>query len=539
MNSRRIIVRGCVSGTSFGDLLPLIQALFEVEFEIAPAEEAGTTNGIVFEEMRKQVGVSDRPAVSSFRFDFGEQPLNGGELMEVEVCFAEDPDVPFPFQGRRIRLKVAGPARRLVIEAGEKSLAVTEAGPVWLMSRFGDARHYRSAWVLPAIPPEGTLHDVLNGGRFLEILPFLHWLREPVTASGEVGPKLRACFLFDDPNLHWPRYGFVDFKQIAVEAARENFHVSFATVPFDAWYTNGAAAKIFRNHAERISFLIHGNNHTYRELAGCYTAEGRLALLEQAIARIERLEQKTGIKVARVMAAPHGACSEEMLRDLPRCGFEGATISHGSLRAHNATKDWTRSLGYLPAELVYGCTVLPRWGMSLKSKNSILLAAYLHQPIILIGHQMDLREGIGLLNELARFINGLGPVQWLNFTHLFRTSYCYRTEGGICRVKPLTCKITLRSTRPVERLIVEPVSSAGWTKWRVSFPKGPGLEAISGEPILLPEGFGDPVALEAILQPNGPKGAGSPRVPVRDALRRLLVEGRDRVTGQLLPFVRL
>src|SRR5208283_5127567 len=116
--------------------------------------------------------------------------------------------------------------------------------------------------------------------RFLEMLPLLQWLREICAGASPVGPPLRACFIFDDPNLHWPRYGFVDYRQLAAQAEKENYHVSFATIPVDAWFTHSGTAGIFREHRSRLSLLIHGNNHTKRELARPYTEPERFFLLK-------------------------------------------------------------------------------------------------------------------------------------------------------------------------------------------------------------------------------------------------------------------
>ena len=144
--------------------------------------------------------------------------------------------------------------------------------------------------------------------------------------------------------------------------------------------------RIFREHPERLSLSVHGNNHTKRELGRAYSEdrEGR-SYCRQAIQRIERFERRTGLAVSRVMVPPYGACSEEMLAALPRYGFEAACISHGSLRFHNKTRAWTKNLGFLPSEMIEGCPVLPRWGLTGPTTNSILLAAFLKQAIILQG----------------------------------------------------------------------------------------------------------------------------------------------------------
>ncbi len=89
------------------------------------------------------------------------------------------------------------------------------------------------------LSPEGSLQDVLSGNRFLEILPLLQWLREICGHAFSVNPSPpKACFIFDDPNLHWPRYGYVDYRQLAEQAQIENYHVAFATIPLDTWFTH-------------------------------------------------------------------------------------------------------------------------------------------------------------------------------------------------------------------------------------------------------------------------------------------------------------
>jgi len=344
-----------------------------------------------------------------------------GELIDISLVFSDDADVAFPFRGRSLRTKVSVRPKVLTLGPNDRPLAISELGPVWTVCEGKTAKHFRSGFALPVLPADGGLADVLNGGCFLETVVLLHWLRE-IGAGSPPGPSpLRACFIFDDPNLHWPQYGFVDYRHLAAQAEKENYHVSFATIPLDAWFTHNGTAEIFRRHRNRLSLLVHGNNHTKWELAQPYSQAERSFLLRQAIRRIERLERQSGVTVARVMVPPHGACSEEMLAALPACGFEAACISHGSLRAHNRARAWTKTLGLLPFELVRGCPVLPRWAVSGDVKNTILLAAFLGQAIILRGHHQDLKNGVELLGDSARFINALGPVVWSNMSDLSRS----------------------------------------------------------------------------------------------------------------------
>jgi len=403
-------------------LLPILENLLPVKFCVSQEYQPEIAGEIRFGNVAG-VAQGSGTSVSRLSVPQGEPLSSEGEPIEIDVRFSDDPAVPFPFRGRSLRTSVASRPNTLTLSPHERPLATCDFGLVWALSDREGAKHFRSAFVLPALAVDGSLNDVLNGQRFLEMLPLLHWLREICASASHDGPPLRACFIFDDPNLHWPRYGFVDYRQLAARAERENYHISFATIPLDTWFTHRGTADIFRHHQTRLSLLVHGNNHTKRELNRPYTEPERVLLLKQAIQRIKRLERRTGLSVARVMVPPHGACSEEMLAALPICGFEAACISHGSLRAHNKSRPWTKTLGFLPSELIRGCPVLPRWGVSGDLKNTILLAAFLKQAIILRGHHQDLKGGPELLDELARFVNGLGSAEWLNMNDMARCSY--------------------------------------------------------------------------------------------------------------------
>ena len=89
---------------------------------------------------------------------------------------------------------------------------------------------------------------------------------------------------------------------------------------------------------------------------------------------------------------------------------------------------------------------MPRWRLANNAKNTILLAAYLQQPIILVGHHGDLKDGVGLLDELADFINGLGKVDWLDMAAMAQINYRWRLEGGVLRVQPLGSRVKVKDS---------------------------------------------------------------------------------------------
>ncbi len=289
-----------------------------------------------------------------------------------------------------------------------------------------------------------------------------------------------------------------------------------------------ATAEIFRKHSKCLSLAIHGNDHTKRELGRVYSADERMFLLRQAIQRVERFERSTQLAVSRVMIPPHGACSEEMLATLPMCGFEAACISHGSLRAHNKTKAWTNYLGSLPSELVQGCPVLPRWGLAGDVTDKILRAAFFGQPIIIRGHHQDLRNGIELLDDLARVIHGLGKVTWSNLTDLARSNYQWRTNGTTLCLKPLGRKIVCSIPNGIQDLLIESSARGLSERWVVHGSNQSTTNAVVGQHIPLNPSVGNTLSIE--IAPRLEQSV--PKVPIRPRplalVRRFVTEGRDR-----------
>lgn len=266
---------------------------------------------------------------------------------------------------------------------------------------------------------------------FISLLPLLHFIRDQVRTPDAGTIPVRACFMFDDPNLHWSSFGFINYRSLAASARRHHYHVSFATVPLDGWYSHRPAVKLFRENTEWLSFLIHGNNHTREELAQSRPEPQRIALAAQALRRIEALEKRTGISIPKVMAAPHGACTEAMAEAMLRTGYSAACISRGSLMYHNGGRTWRPTTGLTPAEFVAAdFPVIPRNKLIADAGPQIILAAFLGQPVILVGHHNDVSNGYGLLEDLAKFINRLGPVSWMNMDAIARSNNTLRQNGN-------------------------------------------------------------------------------------------------------------
>lgn len=461
-----------------------------------------------------------------------------GEMRASVVRFGAGPLVPDPFRGRQVTTACVVPAEAEPADA--EVLASADGRPVWV-SGLADGQRRDTCWVAA-----GSLHGVvgafdrLNGRRFMDLLPVLEWMRQVAGFYEWERPPLRASLMFDDPNLHARRYGYVDFQRIAEEGRRHGFHTAFATVPFDAWYVNAGAARIFREHRDSLSLLVHGNNHTHRELAGGRDPQERLALMRQALRRIERLDRESGVATARVMAPPHGACSEAMMDALRDAGFEAACISPASVRAANPDVRWAGSLGLHPAAVIGRLPVLPRFRLEPHREGSVWLAAYLDQPVIPVGHHWDLAGGLDLLVHTAEVINGLGDVVWGDVGSLGRRNYRSRIVGSGLWLQPFSRRLEVVVPENVDHLRIEaPWLAATESRclWRMVPPPGSKdgqvAETLSGSCFPVRPGTCLTMELQPLLPPPS-VSSKPPRTRPAVIARRLLVEVRDRAMP-LLP----
>lgn len=511
------------------ELFALIESTLGVRF----IAHDGATEKIAAEvSFTKPSGTSvvGQPAVPCLQLTNTENLYEPREAVHEKVTFANHLALPKIFRGRVLTTGVPRSTPSLELLPEEVVLASSAIGPVWTYRLVEGRAIFRSSLALPVVRPRGGFSDVFSGEEFLALLPLICFLREMREDARYFFPPLRASFIIDDPNLHWPSYGFIDYRQLSCQAEKENYHLAFATIPLDSWFTHEPTAELFRRQPKRLSLLVHGNNHSRGELAKQYSAGARQALVRQALRRIERLERKAQLRVSRVMVPPHGACSSNMLSDLANFGFESACISTNSVRAHNAEQPWTRALGYLPAEVIEGCTVLPRWGLTGPVENSMLLAAYLGKAMILRGHHQDFKHGSETFDQFSRFINSLGDVRWSNMADLSRSSYMWRMEGGLCRLTPLGSVVNFPVPSGASRLVIDQARSASNNPWYIRSAEG-SLRALQpGEEVEVGSVSTGELCIErGRLEVRAPTGEQVASLDARLIVRRLLTEARDRL----------
>jgi hypothetical protein len=330
---------------------------------------------------------------------------------------------------------------------GDEVLAVADSGPAWTASS-GPAPVHRVRAALGELDADEPLYALLSR-RALAAVALIHFLRAVSAPAGWRPPPLRATMHFDDPNLRWRSYGFINYGELLEHADAHGYHVAMATIPLDAGRPNRAAAALFRERPDRLSLVFHGNDHIKGELMAPKDVAGATAVAAQALRRVERFERRSGLHVDRVMTPPHGMCSEHMTRALGALGFDALAAIY--------PRPWTDRFpsepplaGWHPADWVGGCAVIPRIPLS-SSVADIALRAFLDHPVVLYAHHEDVAEGLEPLARAAAAVNRLGDVQWMSMGEIATSNGERRLAGACAVVRPFARRL---------RLAAEPGASA-------------------------------------------------------------------------------
>ena len=474
----------------------------------------------------------------------GRPPQASGETLDL----AATPPLDRRLRGARLRDGTVSQVPPLMPRDGEVVLATSRRGAMWVAGATPDGLAQVRVAVAPDELDNGeALRDRLRNGRFLALAATVHFLRDVCGASGWAAPPLRACFIFDDPNLHWKTYGYLRYPELLREADRHGFHVALAMVPLDGWFASPAVASMFRDRGDRLSLVVHGNNHELMELARLAEPAQARALLDQALRRVAGFEQRYGVRVGRIMVPPHGVCSREIAGSLTTTGFDALCISRPFPWLARPPRPWlvhpegSSSLaGWHPAQVIEGgLPVLLRRGMD-DPVDDLALRAFLDQPLIIQGHHADVRGGVERLTEIAAMVNSLGDVQWQSLGDIAASNFTTLHTDDLLHVRMFTRRGELPIPEGVKRLRIEvstldvpsrdTIRIATRSAGAGTFGAEQALPAGASEELLVPDGTTSvSLRLVASAPASGIATEPPPSLHVRALARRVASEGRDRL----------
>jgi hypothetical protein len=477
-----------------------------------------------------------RAGASSFNIPAGVQQLpSGGEDRPIQ--FGDSAHLDGRLRGRCLWHTALPDRFALKVEPGDEVLAERGGKPDWLLRKNHDGQAHIVSMPLPKLQPGDLPARYLSGGSFISLLPLVHFLREFTADSRWKRPPVMACMIIDDPNLHWISYGFLGFENMLARVKSVGAHVAFATIPLDAWGFHPKTVRLFRDHQRDFSLLYHGNDHTKWELAQDRTPDSWLGVFAQGMTRIARLEERTGLPVARVMVPPHEGYSDAALLALSILGFEGACFPLAKDSRSRAGQQVRAAFGLEMAEWMGGrLPVLQRFNMASAScQGQIIISAFLNRPIIPVGHQDTFADGYEALDRAIATINSLGEVRWAGPSTMLNRSYCTFQEKSSLWIKPYARRVQLTVPADVTKVgaILPPDLDAsvtldvtarntdGAVVRRVCPSAGEPVEVRPGQTLDVRLVTPDFVDYRQIKRPG---------LSYRALVRRVLCEGRDRLS---------
>jgi hypothetical protein len=330
-------------------------------------------------------------------------------------------------------------------------LATSSDGPTWLRHSARGTTVDLLGGALPELGEDEILRDLLPE-RAVTLVALIQFLRAASAGAAYAPPPLRAAFLFDDPNLRWRTYGFIDYAVLLRDAEEHGYHASMAMVPLDNRFAHAETIDLFRRNPDRLSLVFHGNDHVSRELLRPRSETSALALAAQALRRVERFESRYELEVDRVMTPPHGMCSEEVAAALAAVGFDGLCAIHPLPWAERPPANRPLA-GWDPAEFAAGCAVIPR--LHLRSTDAdIALRAFLDQPLVFYGHHEDLAAGLEPLGAIAERVARLGDAHWCSIGEIARTNYATRRDLDLLRVHSYSNRVAVSVPAGCDRLVL-------------------------------------------------------------------------------------
>jgi hypothetical protein len=347
------------------------------------------------------------------------------------------------------------------LRTGHEVLATVDRTAVWVREP-GPVGRELVAGELPELARGEVLRDRIAPGNCLTLIALFQFLRSACSNDLWTPAGPRACIIFDDPNVRWGTYGYVDYAELIRDSRDHGYHLSFAHIPLDFRFFSRRAVQMFRAATDRVSLTIHGNNHTPTEL-GWQPAEEADKVVAQALRRTRRFERQTGLHVSRVMVPPHEVCSEPALQAMARLDFEGVALTQpfewaSGLNSSSpyATPNRTPA-GFAPADITsFAMPMITRRGLN--EHEEITIRAFLDLPVVLYGHEWDLREGPGVLHRAAAVVNQLPGVSWTDLSTLCRSNFVTRLVGTELHVRPYARRLRLAAPpTEVRSLVVHPL----------------------------------------------------------------------------------
>ena len=281
---------------------------------------------------------------------------------------------------------------------------------------------------------------------FSSLAPQLMFIRYAAGDRAWHSPGHYANLTIDDAWLR-ESYGYVNYQELLQEMERNNFHTTIAFIPWNYDRNQAAVVSLFREHPNRFSICIHGNNHHHQEF-GAYDSrplDGQISDIKQGLARMAKFSELTRLPYDPVMVFPHSIAPEKTLEELKRYNFS-ATVNFINVPL-GASTPAEPEFALRPATMAFSSfPSLRRYSDEApRPEAQLAIDAFLGNPMLFYVHQGFFAAGIGAFDDTAAAVNRIQPdTQWRSLgsiaQHLYLLkqrddgNYDVRTYSGTLRL---------------------------------------------------------------------------------------------------------
>jgi hypothetical protein len=369
-------------------------------------------------------------------------PLRPHYLIDrVEGFTRQLSDIDIPFSGVDAFYFVLGENGR-----AQQIMAIRadrEVFPTFIKTAVGQVKVFLAS----TMPFSGDGADEENMVRaFAEIAPAMMFTRYGAGESGWHSLYHYANLTIDDP---WLRrsYGYLDYRGLLTEMEKHDFHSTIAFIPWNYDRSEPTVVSLFRDHRDRFSISIHGDNHDHKEFADYRSKplSAQTAALKQALARMDRFQRLTGISYDKVMVFPHSIAPEGTLEALKTNNYL-ATVNSFNIPTGRRNPSFL-SVALRPVTVEYAnFASIRRYPVEVPTPAGfIAMNNFLDNPILFYCHHDFFAGGIDAFDDVADQVNRLEPdTRWVSVGEIVKHLYLVklRDDSGY-DVLPFTSNFRL------------------------------------------------------------------------------------------------
>ena len=295
-------------------------------------------------------------------------------------------------------------------------------------------------------PGRGALRAALaarDRGRGARPVP----ARAVCAPAGWRPPPLRAAFVFDDPNLRWRSYGYIDYARPRRPRRRARLPRGDGDDPARRVAPHRPTASLFARRARPPVARVPRQRPRQARALRPTDRDAALAMAAQARAPDRRLRAPLG--------RPGRPRDDAPAR--PLLAGDGARARRGRLRravrdppapvdraAAARTRRSPAGTGRVRRRLRGRSRAIP---LCSSPASTSRCGRCLDHPLVIYGHHEDVAGGLEPLAEAAALVNRLGDVRWTRVGEIALGNSSHRLDGDRLTVRPSRARAADRVAR--------------------------------------------------------------------------------------------